>query len=409
MKILVMTSTFSRWVGDTEPRFVDDLCQRLSEHHQVDVLAPHAPMAAQTEQMGKVSVFRFRYCFDRWEQLAYDGGILPNLKANRLRLLLVPLFILAQLRALIKLLRENHYDAIHAHWIIPQGLTAILASKFLRSPPPVVLTSHGGDLFSLKGSVLAQLKRWICRGATHLIVVSSAMKAKAAETGLKPDEEISVVPMGTDSTRFTPRPVSTSRSGLLFVGRLVDKKGVEYLIDAMPRVLAQFPHEQLTVIGDGTLRHSLEARTRERGVAERVTFLGALPNHEIPRHLQRAAVLVFPSIVTESGDQEGTPVAIMEALACGCACVVSDYPGVRDIILENHTGLLAPQRSAEALATQIISLLRNPEQARELGEAGRKHVTANYDWRVIESRFSTIFHTLSVYSSPPAAQTPPHQ
>jgi glycosyltransferase involved in cell wall biosynthesis len=143
MKILVLTSTYARRQGDTEPRFVDNLCHYLSAAspgNEVHVVAPHAPGIPTREIMDGIPVFRFRYAPESWQTLAYEGGILPSLKQNRWRLLLVPLFVCSQLLLALKLVRSNHYDVIHAHWIIPQGLVAVMLRGLMKSHPPVVST-----------------------------------------------------------------------------------------------------------------------------------------------------------------------------------------------------------------------------------------------------------------------------
>jgi glycosyltransferase involved in cell wall biosynthesis len=395
MKILVLTSTYSRRENDTEPRFVDYLCQNLAQDNEIHVIAPHAKGIPSEETLEGIPVFRFRYCFEQWETLAYDGGILPSLKQNRLRILLVPLFILGQLLLAIKLVRKHNYDVIHAHWIIPQGLVAVMLRGLTKSRPPVVLTSHGGDLFALKGRLFTRLKRWIIDRADHLTVVSSAMRYKALQQELVGPEKISVISMGVDSQGMFRPPVNDrDRRGLLFVGRLVDKKGIEYLIRAMPTVLQQHPDETLTIIGDGPLLGSLQEACQTQGIAGNVMFLGSLINQQIPAHLKGAAVTLFPSVVTDSGDQEGTPVAIMEALACANAVVVSDYPGARDIIDDGNNGLLVAQKSPEELADAILSLLDTPERWRQLGNAGRQTVEQHYDWRVISDKFLGEFRNL---------------
>lgn len=395
MKILVLTSTYPRWENDTDPKFVYNLCQYLGQDNEVHVVAPHAEGTATKEVKNGIRVFRYRYCIERWETLAYDGGILPNLKQNRFRLLLVPFFLVSQCLLTIKLLRRYNYDVIHAHWIIPQGLVALLARPFAKVPPTIVATSHGGDLFALKGGLLARVKRWVTQGADHLTVVSSTMKAKAVEQQLKDEKSTSVIPMGVDSRgAFRPPREGSARKGLLFVGRLVNKKGIEYLLQALPRVLEQNPNETLTIIGSGPLQASLEDLARNLGISEQVLFLGSLINTEIPDYLRSAAVTIFPSIVADDGDQEGTPVAIMEALACECAIIVSDYPGARDIIENGKNGILVSQRSTEQLAQAVTLLLQSPQMRRKLGVAGRTSVQQHYDWQVIGSKFITLFQTL---------------
>lgn len=398
MKILVLTSTYARRRGDTEPRFVDNLCHYLSvakQGNEVHVVAPHAPGIPTREVMDGIPVFRFRYAPESWQTLAYEGGILPSLKQNQLRLLLVPLFVCSQLLLALKLARRNHYDIVHAHWIIPQGLVAVILRGLSKSRPPVVLTSHGGDLFALKGRLLTRLKRWIIDRAGHLTVVSSAMRDKALEQDLVPPEKISVIPMGVDcQTLFRPPEDDNERRGLLFVGRLVDKKGIQYLIRALPKVLQRYPSETLTIIGDGPLRGALQDACENQSIAGNVTFLGSLVNQQIPSHLRGAAVTVFPSVVTDSGDQEGTPVAIMEALACANAVVVADYPGASDIIDNEINGMLVAQRSPEELGDAILFLLESPDRWQQLGNAGRQTAEKHYDWRVISDKFLSEFRKL---------------
>jgi len=357
-------------------------------------LAPHAPGANTYQKMRLLEVWRFRYCIERWETLAYDGGILPNLKEKRLRFLLVPLFLLAQFAAVVKLLRKHNYDVIHAHWIIPQGLIAVIARAFSPNNPALILTSHGGDLFALKGALLSRLKRWVTRAATQLTVVSSAMKAMVVLTDLKSERDTAVIPMGVDAhTTFVPAQPTQERCGILFVGRLVDKKGLEYLIDAMPGILSQHPGTILTVIGDGPLKQPLIERCLNMNIATQVKFLGSCENTVIPTYLQQCAVAVFPSVVTDNGDQEGAPVAIMEALACECATIVADYPGVRDLIQDRENGFLVQQRSAQQIAAQTNLLLSDPDLARQIGIRGRKDILENFDWQVISKQFDSLFQS----------------
>ncbi len=395
MNILVLTSTFPRWKDDTDPRFVEHLCHNLAGAHSVHVVAPHAKGALCEETVGNVTVFRYRYFFETAESLAYEGGILPNLKKNPLLFLLIPFFLLGQGLMVMQLLRKNYYDVIHAHWIIPQGLIALLARGLSGSRARIVLTSHGGDLFALKGWALTALKKWITRKVDALTVVSETMRQQAISNGLKNADAIHCIPMGVDSkAEFLPPPATASRDELLFVGRLVDKKGVEYLIRALPLILQEHPGTQLVIVGDGPLHHLLRALCDELSVADDVTFTGAVTNREISPYLQGAAISLFPSIVTDSGDQEGSPVAIMEALACACAVVVADYPGATDMIEHGKTGLVVKGRCPQALADAANHLLGDKRLRRTLGDSGRAWINDHYDWSVISAKFSLLFQKL---------------
>lgn len=394
-RVLVLTSTFPRWQGDNEPPFVFELCQRLGEQFDVVVLAPHAEGAKRFDRMGNIEILRFGYFFPRWEKLAYQGGILANLKRNRWLYLLLPCFFFAQLAALWRILRHQRIDLIHAHWLIPQGLTVAVAGVFTKTMPPMICTSHGGDLLGLNGLLLNSIKRRVIRCSSMLTVVSHAMEERALSLGAKA-EKLQTVSMGVETrSLFTP-DTATPRADneILFVGRLVEKKGCTYLLDAMPEILRRRPDARLGILGSGPEEEFLKRQADRLGVAHAVTFHGAVNNAEIPNLYRRATVFVAPSIVTAQGDQEGLGLVLVEALGCGCAVVASDLPAIRDVVSDGVTGLLCKQRDSLDIATKVCDLLERPELRLSLGRAGREHVQERFGWATISSRYASLMEGL---------------
>ncbi len=391
MRILVLTSTYPRWPGDREPPFVFELCRRLALRHEVLVIAPHCAGAVAEEKLGNLSVQRFRYAPERLQSLAYEGGILEKLRRARWRYLLVPLFLLSEWAAALRAIRQLRPDVIHAHWIIPQGLIALLARLGARGkPPPVVCTSHGADLFALRGPLASRLKAWVVRRAALLTVVSAVMAAQATRLGAAPGR-VRVMPMGVDAReRFVPGKGERLATEVLFVGRLVAKKGVVHLLQAFAGVRASFAAARLTIIGTGPLERELRSQARELGIEPAVTFAGALPNEELPRHYQRAAVVAVPSVVAQDGDQEGLGLVIAEALACECPVVASDLPAITDIIEDGVTGLLARQGDAQDLGAKIVRLLHDPAHARALARRGRAVVLDRFDWESVGRGYAEV-------------------
>lgn len=388
-RLLVVTSTFPRWRGDREPPFVFELARRLTDHFEVMVLAPHAPGAMRVEQMDGVSVYRFRYFFPTWEVLAYNGGIMANLTKRRWRYLLVPLFMLSEFFNLVRLVRKYRVDVIHAHWLIPQGIVAACARMLWRNPRPVlVCTSHGSDLLGLPGKVFAWMKTWVIMHTDRLAVVSEAMRSRASE--LAPLHPVEVIPMGVDLTgRFTPPMVGTrSHDELLFVGRLVEKKGVNQLIHAMTEVVTRYPDVRLTIVGEGPERVRLEALAGSLGLAGCVRFLGALENDALPTLYSRATIFVMPSL------EEGLGLTLVEALGCECPVVVSDLPAVRDVVIDGVTGCVCHAGDQADIAQKIIGLLDRPEKRAALARAGRAQVLARYDWAAVVNRHLRLFASL---------------
>lgn len=394
MRILVLTSTFPRWAGDREPPFVFELCRRLAESHDVLVLAPHCRGAAREERLdARLRVRRFRYAPERLETLAYEGGILEKLRRARWRWLLVPLFFLAEWRATRRAIRHEQPDVIHAHWLVPQGVIAH-AARLGSARPTLVCTSHGADLFALRGALATRLKRWTARHVSALTVVSAAMKSEAIRLGADA-QNVAVMPMGIDArARFTPDASRRSDDELLFVGRLVPKKGVEHLLRALPMVRRSVP-ARLTLIGAGPLEGELRALALALGVGACVDFVGAVPNDKLAGYYRRATALVVPSVVTQQGDQEGLGLVIAEALACECPVVASDLAAIADIVRDGVTGVLARAADATDLADKIVRLLADPARAAALGRRGRALVLERFDWQIIGGRYEDLLSALA--------------
>jgi phosphatidyl-myo-inositol dimannoside synthase len=136
-RVLMLTSTLPRWEGDSEPRFVLDLAKRLSADFDIELVAPHAPGAVRHEVLEGIPVTRFRYWIPRWQSVAYEGGISWRLKENRWRLFQLPFFFVSQLWHIGRRIgREPGFSVIHAHWIVPQGLAALLARNCLGARCP---------------------------------------------------------------------------------------------------------------------------------------------------------------------------------------------------------------------------------------------------------------------------------
>jgi glycosyltransferase involved in cell wall biosynthesis len=395
-RILTLTSTFPRWKGDTEPPFVLELCHRLAERFRIHVLAPHAVGASLTEHIDGIWVKRYRYGVSRWENLAYCGGILANLKQNPLRYGMIPFFILFQLQAIQDLLRHYRFDLIHAHWLIPQGLCAAIFRYWSDSSPPLLCTSHGGDLFGLNGKFMDGMKRWVIKNSSAVTTVSSAM-GNAVDTLQIDMKKVHVIPMGVDlQQRFVPPQRPRCGKKLLFVGRLVEKKGLTYLIDALPLILAKHPEATLTVIGEGPEKNRLLRRVSEIGIENQVTFKGAIKNASLPGYYQDSDIAVFPSVIASDGDREGFGLVLVEALGCACAAVVTDLPAMRDIVQDGRNALVVRQKDARQIAEAVIRLLDHPRHRQRLGEAGRLAVLGKFDWAVIAAQYGNLIDSITV-------------
>lgn len=399
--LLVLASTYPRWHGDAEPGFVHELAKRLTDSFHVIALVPGAPGAAACEMLEGVEVIRYRYAPRRFETLVNNGGIIANLRRHRWKMLLVPAFILTQAWCAWRLVRARRVDVVHAHWLLPQGLIAAFISTLSRDFPPCLVTSHGADLFALRGRGLNALKRFVARKAAAVTVVSEPMLSELKNIG-GDLSKVSVQPMGVDlSELFTPDPmVPRSCDEILFVGRLVEKKGLRHLIDAMPAILRAHPAAHLTIAGFGPEQEALVEQVRRLDLLSKVRFMGAVSQSELPGLYRRAAVFVAPFVKAASGDQEGLGLVSVEAAGCGCPVVAGDLPVVRSVFGSTSARLVEPGSVAEIEAA-VSAVLANTLAPDVAGKV-RASLCARFDWKVVAEQYRQIFQDLI---AGPSAQT----
>ena len=399
-KLLVTTSTFPRWKNDTDPPFVYELSRRLTNHFDITVLAPNYPGALTRKEMAGLTVYRFRYFFKKLELLAGSEGILPTLKKNVLFNFLVPFFLVGEFWALVKLTKKIKPDIIHAHWILPQGFIAALAKKITRVP--FVVTTHGGDIYGLQGKFATALKRYALHNAAHVTVVSKDIQQTIIKKFGK-NILTGVISMGVDSQLFHPDKKDLSLreknkiSGpfLLFVGRLTEKKGVRYLIEAMVSVLKNSPETKLMLIGTGELHQELSRLVNSLGLQGNVIFRGAIPNHELPKYFATADIFIGPSIQAEGGDTEGLGLTFVEAGMSGCIVIGTDVGGIGDIIEHGKTGFLIKEKDSKAIADVLVSILGDKQKLAGIRENARKKMVSQFDWQSIADQYAVLLKSAS--------------
>lgn len=391
-KLLVLTSTFPRWENDTVPPFVYELSKRLTDDFDVHVLAPHYPEAKTFEIMENMKVYRFRYFITKYEKLAGNTAIFPTLNKNKLFYFQVPFFLIGELLALYKLTRKIKLHVIHAHWIIPQGLIAYINKKLTGFD--YVVTSHGGDIFGLQGKTFTTIKKSTLQNAKSITVVSNAIKKEILEK-IDSNLKIGVIPMGVDSKLFNPNKKDNSIKEkyningpfLLFVGRLTEKKGVKYLIEAMPKIIEKNPKTKLMIIGSGELENELKDLSEKLNVEKNIIFTGPIPNNELPRYYATADIFIGPSIITKEGDREGLPVSVMEAIASGCTVIATDLEGNKDLIENGENGFLVNEKDSRDIAKKIINLIKKPIKDKN---NIRKKLINKFDWKIIKEKYGEV-------------------
>ncbi len=377
----------------------------MTEFTDVTVLAPHSPGAAMDESEGEVQVHRFPYFLPRrLQRLALGQGMRDNLRASWLARLQVPPYILAQAFATRREIRQSAIDLVFAHWIVPQGLTAAWAVGGRRKTPLAVHV-HGGDAYLLKELPMGRAIARYVHSRADLVFASGSGVRECLDEVLGFESGAVIQPMGVDTSVFaspadsvkeatSPEEAAVFTEGyLLFVGRLIDIKGVEYLVRSLPLVLERHPGLGLVLVGDGPERPRIEVEVERLGLTDSVRLLGRRPHQEVVHFLRHCRVAVVPSIVDSNGRTEGMPTTVIEAMAAGCRVVGSAVDGIPDIIHHGENGWLCRDKDPEDLAEKILAALEDgagpdvPNAARTTGAA--------HDWRVVASRYAQRFSELA--------------
>lgn len=401
MKVLVTATTFPRWKDDKVPYFVYDLCQEYKRLGlEVVVLSPHYKNAKFVEIIDGLKIYRFPYFLPfNLQKIAYDGGILDNLKNSFLAKLQVPFFLLSDFIFMSIVVVKEHIDVIHSHWILSQGFIASLVRSITRRKH--INTMHAGDLALLEKIPFRKIVvRFILANTDNFTVVSKHGLSRFLH--LLPNDnlthKIEIIPMGINTKLFLPHQPKSAlkkkykikeKNIILFIGRLAEKKGVKYVIEALPQIILKMPDTKLIIAGEGPEKENLKRLAMELGVITNVEFRGFVRGIEKINLLQLSDLLIVPSIETKIGDSEGLPVVILEGLASGTVVVSSDIGGIADVIKDNFNGLLFEQKNHEQLIKKVLFQLRQENKINKF-RANVEKTIKYYDWSNIGKRYADL-------------------
>ena len=391
--ILILTSSYPKYLGEPSGIFLHLLSKYLSARGwRLTVLAPNFPGGKKTEKIEGIRIYRFNYFVPSMQGLCYRSGMLPNLRKSGILWLQVPLYLVSMWYSVLKLLRTQSIDLIHVHWVLPQGIIAGLVRIF--SKIPILLTVHGSDIFSFNGKLAIFLKKFSLRQASA--ITANSIFTSSLVKNLDRNVPIDVVPMGVDTDEFNPdrkNPKIREELGIegpmiLFVGRLVENKGVQHLLQAMPSVLKIFPNAVLVIIGDGSQKGKLKKLVETMKLSQSVYFLGTLSHSQLPEYYAEADVFVGPSEV------EGLGVVFLEASSSGLPLVGTAIGGTADILLDGFTGIKVDTENAVELSRAIVRILRDDELSQRLSKNARDHAVKNFSWPRVAFRFAEVFNEI---------------
>jgi colanic acid/amylovoran biosynthesis glycosyltransferase len=284
----------------------------------------------------------------------------------------------------------KHYDILHAHFG-PVANSFRFARSLWRAP--LVATFHGYDFCVVPREEGPKVYHPLFRTVDAVTVNSEYTRAKVIELGCAA-ERIHRLHVGLNLDQFCFRdrvrlPAEPVR--LLSVGRLVEKKGLEYAIRALASVREHYPDLQYDIIGDGPLHSSLQQLTQQLGLGQNVVLHGARDSLFVQERMAAAHLFILPSVTAADGDQEGTPVSLMEAQASGLPVLSTRHSGIPEVVLDGVSGFLLPERDVEGLAQKLVYLIEHPEVCRAMGARGRQHVESQFDIRKLNEELTAIY------------------
>ncbi len=398
--VVMVTTSYPRFPGDGIGSFMEPIARGVAARgHRVHVVAPWHPTIQRPASEDGVAFHFFRYApVRRLNVFGYAAALQADVRLRRSAYLVAPLAIVAGCCATRRIVRRTGATILHGHWVVPGGAIAAAAAGRI----PLIVSLHGSDVYLAERHAFARhAAAATLRRAAWTTACSHDLRIRAIALGAQGDR-IEVVPYGVDADRFRPDPPARARrrdtlglpdsTPLLFAaGRLVRKKGFEYLIDAVGRLRVEWPSLHLVIAGEGDLRQELHERAASAGVADRVRLVGSVGQEEIPSYLSAADLAVVPSVRDDAGNVDGLPNVVMEALASGTPLVTTSAGGSGAVATEGHTARLVPERDAASLAIAIDNLLRDPGRRAQLGATARARVLQEHGWPRVAERFEAVY------------------
>jgi len=393
LKVLYICTAYPRSEQDVITPWLVETVDRLRQSGIDLTVLTSSYRGLGFQRLHGAPVHRFRYFFRPWEDLTHDETAIDRVKKGVRYKLLALCYVFFGTLAAWRLARKERFDIVHVHWPLPHWLFGRAAALACRGR--TVISFHGAELMAVRHGMklLKPFLYWAIK-ACDAVTANSTHTVRAIQQIYH--RPVSIVPYGTtageysDEARTQPNPVRQ----LLFVGRLVERKGVPWLIRAT-EILSRDVPVHLNIVGTGPDEETLHRQVAECGIEPLVTFHGFVSSPDLAELYRNCDVFVLPAVVDAKGDTEGLGVVLIDAMSHRRPVVASGVGGIVDLVIDGRTGLAVAPADEQALAEAIRRILTDPELAARLARAGLDHIRQNYSWNAIIDRLLHLYARLT--------------
>lgn len=404
MKICIFAHTFPRFVGDTAAAFMDGFCEGLQNSgNEVIALIPFDTKITRTNETQSYKVRSFKYIVpDKFHLLGYSRVLQSDQYIKPIMLLLSPFYYIFGFFALLKLVMQEKIEIINAHWIIPGGIIAALVSYI--TGVPLVITVAGSDVYlATRVAVFKYMALFAAARAKFVVGGGSSLWTQdLINLGVDREKTQHTIIYGVDPLRFFPsknnllnlgKKLKLNKNNLvvLAVGRLVYKKGMHVIIDAIPVVVKKYPNIHFIIVGDGDQRAELQERADQLNVSKYLTMPGTILREELRDYYNLCDIYVSASIRDQKGNVDDQSIALVEVMACKKPTIASDLPGNKLVVKDGINGFLFKMGDSNNLARKIADLLKNSEKRKKFAQKSYKLAQEQFSINAVGESYGKLF------------------
>jgi len=396
INVCYLVTTYPRNNKDLEVPWLRKIVNMLSDKINIMIFAP-SYNGIKSHSIDKVFVYRYRYFIKNFEFLTHDEGAPNKIKKNPLlKLLTIPFLISGILQFFILNIKKK-FNIIHIHWPFPMGIIGIPIGKLFKKK--IILNFHGASLLMAKEYPFVNKILRILIKHSDIIIANSTFTARKIKEIY--NKKVYIIPFGSTikislKTTLKEEKRKSNKFKILFVGRLIERKGVKYLVLATKILIEKykFTNIEVNIVGDGFEKENILQLIKEKNLENFIFLRGKVSSKSLSRYYTDADIFVLPAIIDSRGDTEGLGVVLIEALLNKKFVIASNIGGIPDIIKNNKTGFLVKEKNPEEIAKKIMFIVKNFNKIRHIPENGYKYVQKHFNWENIFNRLLSIYKNL---------------